>query len=142
MRLGVLLAATALTLGCGSAPPPRAGTPESGAASGGAAAEAGPVSSGVASYYADSLAGRPTASGEPYDPTDLTCAHRTLPFGTLVEVKRDDGRSVIVRVNDRGPFGKKKRLVDLSRRAAEELGMVRAGVVNVTLRVLGRAPRR
>jgi rare lipoprotein A len=132
------LAAAVLALGCSATPPPA--TPSKAGGAPGKAAEVGAVSSGVASYYADSLSGRPTASGEPYDPKALTAAHRTLPFGTLVEVSRDDGRSVVVRVNDRGPFGKKKRLIDLSRRAAEELGMVKAGVVNVTVRVVGRAP--
>lgn len=133
-----LLAAAALAIGCASAPPPPA---RAGGAPGGkgraAKAEAGAVMKGTASYYADSLAGRPTASGEPYDPAELTAAHRTLPFGTVVEVSRDDGRSVVVRINDRGPFGKKKRIIDLSRRAAEALGMVRAGVVPVTVRVVG-----
>ncbi len=87
---------------------------------------------GKASYYADSLAGRSTASGEPYDPRAFTAAHRTLPFGTWVEVRRADGRSALVRVNDRGPFAK-GRVIDLSRAAAEALGMVRAGVVEVVL---------
>ena len=135
MRLVIaFLASAALALGCGgSAPEPAApGKGKDGA-------EIGSVSSGLASYYADSLAGRPTASGEPYDPAELTAAHRTLPFGTMVEVSRDDGRRVVVRINDRGPFGKKKRVIDVSRRAAEELGMMRAGVVNVTVRVVGHA---
>lgn len=92
--------------------------------------------SGVASYYADSLAGRPTASGEPYDPADFTAAHRTLPFGTIVEVTRPDGRSVKVRVNDRGPFGKKKRILDLSRAAARAIGLDREGIANVTVTVV------
>jgi rare lipoprotein A len=82
---------------------------------------------GIASYYASSLAGRRTASGERYDPSLLTAAHRRLPFGTLVEVRRRDGkRSVIVRINDRGPWVG-NRVIDLSRRAAEALGIVRAG---------------
>lgn len=89
--------------------------------------------SGRASYYSDKLAGRKTANGERYDPRALTAAHRTLPFGTVVVVRRSDGRSVRVRINDRGPFGDNGRVIDLSRRAAEELGMMRAGVVDVTL---------
>lgn len=141
MRRAAFLASVVLAIGCSSAPPPRAAGPAKGKA-GAAAPQVGAVSTGVASYYADSLAGRPTASGEPYDPAELTAAHRTLPFGTLVEVTRDDGRSVVVRINDRGPFGKKKRLIDLSRRAAEALGMVRAGVVNVTVRVVGSSKDR
>ena len=102
----------------------------------------GTEQAGTASYYADSLAGRPTASGEPYDPRALTAAHRTLPFGTIVEVTREDGRKVVVRVNDRGPFGRKERILDLSRAAAEQLGIVRAGVAKVTIRVIGREPPR
>ncbi|AKF06802.1 septal ring lytic transglycosylase RlpA family protein [Sandaracinus amylolyticus] len=92
---------------------------------------------GAASYYHDSLAGRSTASGEPYDPTEYTAANRTLPFGTVLRIVRiDTGRSVIVRVNDRGPFGRRRRLLDLSRAAAEELGMIERGVVRVRAEVL------
>jgi len=93
--------------------------------------------SGKATYYADSLAGRRTASGERYDPRALTAAHKTLAFGTMVKVVRaDDGREVVVRINDRGPFAGDDRVIDLSRAAAEQLGMIRAGVVPV--RVLSR----
>ncbi|HVJ16574.1 MAG TPA: septal ring lytic transglycosylase RlpA family protein [Polyangiaceae bacterium] len=98
---------------------------------------------GEASYYADSLAGRSTASGEPYEPARFTAAHRKLPFGTMLRVKRtDDGRSVYVRVNDRGPYGGRGRIVDLSKSAAEELGMLRQGVVKVTIEVVERADAR
>jgi rare lipoprotein A len=87
---------------------------------------------GQATYYADSLAGRRTASGERYDPKGFTAAHRTLPFGTTVKVVRlDDGREVTVRINDRGPFAGDERVIDLSRAAAETLGMISAGVVPV-----------
>lgn len=140
-----------LALGCGDATPTsrtpaahgaaRAATTED-AAAGHKTSVAHGEQQGLASYYADSLAGRPTASGEPYDPGELTAAHRTLPLGTRIEVVRDDGRSVTVRVNDRGPFGSKKRIVDLSRRAAEALGMMRAGVVSVTVRVVKKAPKK
>ncbi len=92
---------------------------------------------GEASYYSDSLAGRSTASGEPYDPTRFTAAHRKLPFGSVLRVVRvDDGRSVYVKVNDRGPFGKRSRIIDLSRSAAEALGMMRAGVTQIRLEVV------
>lgn len=141
-------------VGCGAGAPPGpsaaaarpAGAPAAPVVAAPAAAPTtavmqGAVESGQASYYADSLRGRPTASGEPYDPQALTAAHRTLPFGTLVEVSREDGRAVTVRVNDRGPFGKKKRIIDLSRAGAEALGMVRAGVVTVKVRVVGRAAK-
>lgn len=98
---------------------------------------AGAVQEGRASYYSDTLAGNPTASGEPYDPAALTAAHRTLPFGTRVRVTRlDDERSVEVRINDRGPFGRRDRIIDLSRAAAERLGMIRAGVIRVRIEVL------
>lgn len=86
---------------------------------------------GDATYYADSLAGRATASGEPYDPHAKTAAHRTLKLGSWVRIRWRD-RETIVRVNDRGPFGR-KGVVDLSRAAAEELGMLRAGRVPVTV---------
>jgi len=90
---------------------------------------------GYATYYAQRFAGRRTANGERYDPSKLTAAHRTLPFGTMVEVRRvdGDGRAVVVRVNDRGPYGN-DRIIDLSRRAAEQLGILHVGKVKVELR--------
>lgn len=94
---------------------------------------------GEAAFYSDAFAGRPTASGEPYAPEKLTAAHRTLPLGSVIQVTReDDGRSVQVRVNDRGPYGKKSRIVDLSRAAAERLGMLKSGVARVRVEVVGR----
>ena len=109
----------------------------------GAAAATSDVFEGRASYYSDRLAGRSTASGEPYRPELLTAASRDLPFGTEVRVSRLDGEgnplgSVVVRVNDRGPFGDRRRVLDLSRAAAEELDMIRAGVVPVRVEVLSR----
>jgi rare lipoprotein A len=102
------------------------------------APERGAVLEGKASYYADSLAGRSTASGEPYDPKKLTAAHLSLKLGTRIRVTRvDTGASVVVKVNDRGPYGGRGRIVDLSRRAAEKLDMIRAGVVDVRVEVLG-----
>jgi rare lipoprotein A len=93
---------------------------------------------GLATYYASSLAGRRTASGERYDPSQLTAAHRRLPFGTLVEVRRRDGkRSVVVRINDRGPYSGPNRVIDLSRRAAEALGIVGAGKAMVEIHPYG-----
>lgn len=98
-----------------------------------------PDAVGRASYYADSLAGNTTANGEIYDPQRLTAAHRKLPFGTVVDVRRvDTGAMVRVRINDRGPFGDARRIIDLSRRAAETLNMMRAGVVDVELRIVSR----
>lgn len=91
---------------------------------------------GVASFYADKYHGRPTASGEIFDTYKLTAAHCTLPFGTMVRVTHTGNNcSVIVRINDRGPFVK-GRLIDLSRAAARQLGMERAGLANVKVEVL------
>lgn len=100
-----------------------------------------PIEVGTASWYGPDFHGRPTASGETYDMYQLTAAHRTLPFGTrVVVVNRDNGRSVTVRVNDRGPFVR-GRIVDLSYGAARELGMVEAGLARVELYVAGDASR-
>ncbi|HEY5957572.1 MAG TPA: septal ring lytic transglycosylase RlpA family protein, partial [Polyangiaceae bacterium] len=94
--------------------------------------------SGKATYYADSLAGHRMANGKRYDPKRLTAAHRKLPFGTVVRVVREsNGAEVTVRVTDRGPFGASDRIIDLSRKAAQRLGMLRAGVVDVHLFVIG-----
>ncbi len=88
---------------------------------------------GAASYYADSLAGRPTASGEPYEPRQLTAAHKTLPIGTILDVQRTDNRaSVTVTINDRGPFSP-GRIIDLSRAAAEQIDLVTDGVTEVCI---------
>ncbi len=90
---------------------------------------------GGASYYADSLAGNSTASGEPYAPGKLTAAHKTLAFGTMVRVERKDGGgSVTVRVNDRGPFTP-GRVIDLSRKAAERIDLITDGVTDVCIYV-------
>lgn len=95
--------------------------------------EGGAIGAGVASYYSRSLHGRPTASGERYDRGDFTAAHRSLPFGAcVVVVNAENGRSVRVRVNDRGPYAK-ERLIDVSEAAARELGMLQRGVARVRL---------
>jgi len=89
-----------------------------------------------ASYYGDEFAGRPTASGETFDPGLLTAAHRTLPFGSLVEVADElSGQSVIVRINDRGPFHG-DRAIDLSEAAARKIGLTEAGAGRVSLNVV------
>jgi rare lipoprotein A len=88
---------------------------------------------GLASVYANNLAGRLTASGEPYDPQALTAAHKTLPLGTRVQViSLSNGRSVWVRINDRGPYVR-GRIIDLSRAAASQLGL--EGLMRVELRL-------
>jgi rare lipoprotein A len=92
------------------------------------------ISGGVASWYGPGFAGRKTASGERFDPHQMTAAHRTLPFGSKVRVTHN-GRSVVVRINDRGPFHG-NRIIDLSQAAAEELGLRRAGSGPVELALL------
>lgn len=88
---------------------------------------------GKASWYGPRFHGRRTASGERYDQHALTAAHRTLPFGTLVRVRSlVNGREVDVRINDRGPFTR-GRVIDVSRAAAEQLGMLGIGVKDVLL---------
>jgi rare lipoprotein A len=99
------------------------------------------IEKGHASWYGNEYNGRRTASGEIYDERALTAAHRKLPFGTLVRGKSlDNDKSVIVRINDRGPFHR-GRVIDLSKAAARELDMVRDGVVSVRLEVVKWGPR-
>lgn len=95
--------------------------------------------SGKATYYADSLAGNHTANGDVYDPKKFTAAHKKLPFGTVVRVVREDNGAVTyARINDRGPFGPKDRIIDLSKAAAKELDMMKAGVVGVRVEIVQR----
>jgi rare lipoprotein A len=101
------------------------------------------VLQGSGSYYADKFAGRPTASGAPYEPAGFTAAHRSLPFGTVLRVTRvEGGQRVYVRVTDRGPYGPRGRILDLSRAAAEHLGMLRAGVAKIQVEVVEYGPRK
>jgi rare lipoprotein A len=101
--------------------------------------EALEVLRGRASYYSDRFTGRSTANGDRYDPSQFTAASRTLAFGTIVRVVRvDSGASVVVRINDRGPFRDHRRILDLSRAAAERLDMVRAGVIDIRAEILER----
>ena len=91
---------------------------------------------GIASFYGKAFAGRPTASGEAFDPYGYTAAHKTLPFGSRVRVTNTaNGRSVVVRINDRGPFVK-GRHIDLSRRAAEDIGIVSMGHGSVEIELI------
>lgn len=91
---------------------------------------------GMASYYGDELAGNRTASGERFDPDQLTAAHRTLPFGSMVRVTNtSNGDSVVVRINDRGPFSR-GRVIDISHAAARQIGMHRSGTARVKLALL------
>jgi rare lipoprotein A len=91
---------------------------------------------GIASYYADDFHGKQTSNGETFDMNSLTAAHRTFPFGTKIRVTNlENAKTVIVRVNDRGPF-KEGRMIDLSRGAAQALDLVRTGTARVRLEVL------
>lgn len=91
---------------------------------------------GIASYYADEFHGKKTANGELFDMNSLTAAHRSFPFGTKVRVTNlENNKSVIVRINDRGPF-QLSRIIDLSKAAAMKLDIVQSGTAKVRLEVL------
>lgn len=99
------------------------------------------VQHGMASYYGNGVEGNRTANGERFKQTGLTAAHRSLPFGTRLKVTNlKNHRAVIVRVNDRGPFVK-GRVIDVSSRAARDIGMAADGVAPVKLEVLGPSSR-
>jgi rare lipoprotein A len=92
--------------------------------------------SGMASYYGNEFQGRKTASGERYDRSEFSAAHRSLPFGTMLKIRnKANDRTVIVRVNDRGPF-KETRILDLSLAAAQELDLVKSGTANIEATVV------
>lgn len=95
---------------------------------------------GTASWYGDELVGNRTASGDRFDPDAMTAAHRTLPLGSFIEVTAlDTGRTVLVRVNDRGP-GRRDRLLDLSRGAARRLGIAGRPIASVSVRAIRPSP--
>ncbi|MBL8771450.1 MAG: septal ring lytic transglycosylase RlpA family protein [Phenylobacterium sp.] len=129
------LAALPLALGiaaCGQTSAPSGPEPARAAD----AAAPGPVQVGEASYYASELAGRPTASGEPLKPEAMTAASRSLPLGTDARVTNTEtGRSVVVEVNDRGPYAK-NRIIDVTPKAAERLGMKADGAARVVVQPL------
>jgi len=123
--LSVLLLAGAIFIlsGCGAG----SGKPNS---------EPGSIQEGQASYYAHKFHGRTTANGEIYDENKMTAAHKTLPFGTMVRVRNlANGKTVVVRINDRGPFVE-GRIIDLSYRAAGELDYITQGIVQVQVETL------
>jgi rare lipoprotein A len=93
---------------------------------------------GIASYYGEAFNGRPTSSGEPFDMNRLSAAHRTLPLPSWVRVTNlANGRSVVLRVNDRGPFADPdRRIIDVSRAAAERLGMIGTGTASVRVQAV------
>lgn len=133
-RLGLLALLSVLAVGCGATReqrPERPGKTERGRAWG----------EGLASWYGGKFNGRKTASGEIFSSKRLTAAHRTLPFGTCVLVQNvANGRSVKVRINDRGPFTR-GRVIDLSEAAARRLDFVSEGVARVRLSPCDGAPR-
>jgi rare lipoprotein A len=117
----LVVAAMAVVTGCRSAGPPRGRV----------------IDRGQASWYGPGFHGKRTANGERYDMDALTAAHRTLAFGSLVEVHNlENGRKVVVRINDRGPFAK-GRVIDLSREAARRIAMIGPGTALVEVRVVG-----
>ena len=102
----------------------------------------GDVQKGIASWYGPGFHGRQTASGEIFDQSAMTAAHKQLPFGTRVRVKNlRNGRSIVVRINDRGPFIR-GRIIDLSKEGARRLDMVTDGIVPVRIEVVKRGPHR
>jgi rare lipoprotein A len=125
------------TLHC-TRPPLSISAPQNGSRDGASAADGQAyVEEGMASWYGgndDGFAGRPTANGEIFDPEQYTCAHRTLPLGSFVEVENlDNHKRAVLRVNDRGPFIK-GRILDLSKRGAQELGFLGRGTSRIRLR--------
>jgi peptidoglycan lytic transglycosylase len=138
-RRAVAAAALALAAACAHAPPRESAPPppEPGRRE---RAEEGGAEVGLASFYGRRFQGRRTASGDRYDMHALTCAHPTAPFGARLRVTDlETGRSVVVRVNDRGPYAK-GRVVDLSLAAAKQLGIVHRGVARVRVERVAEAP--
>jgi rare lipoprotein A len=133
-RIVLCCALALLGLSCGGPPkPPTA--PEPPSEPGPRPPRAGGQQRGLASWYGGKHHGGPTASGERFNKNALTAAHRRLKFNTRVRVTNQrNGRSVVVRINDRGPYG--RAIIDVSEAAARQLGMIDAGVVPVRLEVL------
>jgi rare lipoprotein A (peptidoglycan hydrolase) len=106
------------------------------------ASEVAQVRTGIASWYGGSWIGKLTANGERYGAADMTAAHKTLPFGTMVRVTNlSNLRSTVVRINNRGPYVK-GRMIDLSKRAAVAIGMIGSGTARVKLEVVPREEKR
>ncbi len=122
----VLLIAIVAACGGGAKKPPATGKPRPTSVG---------VQEGLATFYGGKFHGKPTASGEPFNKNAFTAAHRKLRFGTRVRVtNKRNGRTVEVRINDRGPFG--RAIIDLSEAAARQLNMIEAGVVPVRIEIL------
>lgn len=140
-----ILVASAIAGCAGHEPPPTPSTeglpPSPVRPAAGVAVEPVFTQTGIASWYGTFHHGWKTASGKRYDMNELTAAHRTLPFGTVATVTNlENGRSVVVVVNDRGPY-RRGRIIDLSRRAAERLGLVEKGIGEVRIEVAPKSPR-
>lgn len=121
--IAALLAVAIVFFATGRAPAPTPGVGD-------------PIQRGLASWYGSRFHGKPTAEGEPFNMNALTAAHRSLPLGTRVRVTHlENGRSVVVRINDRGPY-KRGVIIDLSRRAANQIGMVQQGRAQVQVEVV------
>jgi len=136
--LAITLVASCASLSCAhrEAATPYAYVPSSSATVGGVPLPA-PYQVGIATWYGPGFAGKKTSNGERFDPGAMTAAHRKLPFNTWVEVRRvDTGAAVRVRINDRGPWGNDRRVIDLSQRAAEILGYTGEGSTKVEIRVV------
>lgn len=124
-----LLLCSAIIIGCGSIPKFGLGGPKKSSSDKDAL-------SGMASWYGGKFHGRRTANGEKYNMNGISAAHKTLPFGTVVRVTNlNNGRTIDVRINDRGPFIK-GRIIDLSKGAAKKIDMINDGVIPVKLQVL------
>ncbi len=141
-KISTLLIALSATFAWAQAPAPApAATPAAPAAAPAAAvvAATADATTGKAAWYGKKFNGRKTASGQRYNADLLTAASKTLPFGTLVRVTNlKNKKSVVVRINDRGP-SQPDRIIDVSRAAAARLGMLRSGVVEVELKVVGQS---
>ncbi len=130
-----LIALISLLAACASEPS-RSAAGRAGEAGPQAAAVATGSQVGIASWYGGKFHGRTTASGELYDMHAMTAAHPSLPFGTRVRVTNlENGRSTVLRINDRGPYAK-RRIIDVSRHAAEHLGFLKAGLAKVRVEVI------
>ena len=131
-----LFVLVSMLTGCTASPRFVSRDGESGSSDGGRKVISSTIEEGMASYYADQYNGRQTSNGEIYDMYALTAAHPTHPFNTKVKVTNlDNGRSVILRINDRGPF-KKDRIIDVSYTAAKQLQMIGPGTARVRVEVL------
>ena len=135
LAIALAIALTCALVACGPKPPPKRATATTTATP---SKQRPPfkVQHGMASWYGGRHHGGPTASGERFNKNELTAAHRTLKMGTRVKVTRKkNGRTVIVRINDRGPYSK-GRIIDLSEAAAKKLDMIRDGIAKVKVEVL------